>query len=43
MPVSGEDKAKVVWHGVGKLLKNYGAFLTALEGNELDDTLEYTR
>lgn len=37
----GETKATMVWHGIGKQLKNYAALLRAIEQNELDDTLHY--
>jgi len=36
-----DGDAKVVWRAVGSQLKDYSAFLAALEKNELDDRLEY--
>jgi hypothetical protein len=36
-----DANAKVVWRGVGRQLKDYKAFLAALEGNKLDDSLDY--
>jgi hypothetical protein len=35
-----DANAKVVWRGVGQL-KDYKAFLAALDSNKLDDSLEY--
>jgi hypothetical protein len=38
----GDKKATIIWHGVlAKPLKDYAAFLEALERNELDDRLPY--
>jgi hypothetical protein len=37
----GEEKAKVVWRGVGDRLKDFKAFLAALKSNKLDDTQDY--
>ena len=37
----GEQKAKVVWRGVGDRLKDYAAFLDALRSGKLDDKLDY--
>ena len=34
----GETKASVTWRGVGTRLKDFKAFLAALEGDKLDDT-----
>jgi hypothetical protein len=36
-----EGKATVIWRGVGDHLKDYMAFLDALQGNKLDDRLDY--
>jgi hypothetical protein len=36
-----DTKAEVVWHAVGKRLKDYRAFLDALALNTLDDELDY--
>jgi hypothetical protein len=36
-----EKKAEVVWHAVGKQLKDYGALLDAIKGNTLRDELDY--
>ena len=38
---TGDTKPKVVWRGVGSHLKDYSAFLAALQSGELDDTLDY--
>ena len=37
----GDKKAEVVWHAVGKQLKDYGALLDAIKGNTLRDELDY--
>jgi len=34
----GETKVTVIWRGIGSQLKDFKAFLAALEGNQLDDT-----
>jgi len=34
-------KPKVIWRGVGGLLKDYAAFLIALRNGKLDDRLDY--
>ncbi len=37
----GDKKAEVVWHAVGKQLKDYRALLDAIKGGTLDDELDY--
>ncbi len=37
----GNINSRVIWHGVGRELKNYKAFLVALDSNKLDDRLDY--
>ena len=37
----GDTNPRVVWRGVGRQLKNYKAFLAALDSNKLDDSLDY--
>jgi hypothetical protein len=37
----GQTEASFVWRGVGGPLKNYSAFLRALQAGELDDRLNY--
>ena len=40
----GDDaKPKVVWHAVGRPLKDYAAFVDALRSGKLDDRLDYAR
>jgi len=36
-----DAKPKVVWRGVGGPLKDYAAFLIALQNGKLDDRLDY--
>jgi hypothetical protein len=36
-----DTNPKVVWRGVGIHLKDYSAFLAALQSGKLDDTLDY--
>jgi hypothetical protein len=36
-----DAKPKVVWHAVGRQLKDYAAFLDALRNGKLDDRLDY--
>jgi hypothetical protein len=36
-----ESHPIVVWHGIGDQLKDFTAFLAALNGNKLDDRLAY--
>jgi hypothetical protein len=38
---SGDSKPHFVWRGVGGPLKDFRAFLDALAGNKLDDSLAY--
>jgi len=33
--------SRVIWRGVGRELKDYKAFLVALDSNKLDDSLDY--
>ncbi len=33
--------SRVIWRGVGRQLKDYKAFLAALDSNKLDDSLDY--
>ena len=40
---AGEDKPSLLWHAVGDKLKDYKAFLDALERNKLRDELDYAR
>ena len=37
----GDKKAEIVWHAVGKQLKDYRTLLDAIKGNTLRDELEY--
>jgi hypothetical protein len=37
----GEQKPKVIWHGVGGRLKDYATFLAALRSGKLDDKVDY--
>jgi hypothetical protein len=37
----GDAKPKVIWSGVGSPLKDYAAFLDALQSGKLDDRLNY--
>jgi len=37
----GNTNPRVVWRGVGGQLKDYKAFLAALDSNKLDDSLDY--
>lgn len=39
--LQGNTKAELVWHAVGKPLKDYRALLDAIEHNSLHDELEY--
>lgn len=36
-----DAKPKVVWHAVGRQLKDYAAFLDALRNGKLDDRVDY--
>ena len=33
--------SRVIWRGVGRQLKDYKAFLAALDSNKLNDSLDY--
>jgi hypothetical protein len=37
----GDSKPSFVWRGVGERLKDFSAFLAAVQNNKLDDALEY--
>jgi len=37
----GDSKPVFVWRGVGESLKDYAAFLDALQSGKLDDRLDY--
>ena len=37
----GNTNSRVVWRGVGSRAQDYKAFLTALDSNKLDDSLDY--
>ncbi len=37
----GDTKSQVVWRGVGDPIKDFRAFLDALNGDKLDDRLDY--
>src|SRR4029453_19033085 len=38
-----DAKPKVIWHAVGKQLKDYAAFTAALRSEKLDDRVNYPR
>jgi len=38
---TADTNPRVVWRGVGSHLKDYSAFLAALQSGKLDDTLDY--
>lgn len=38
-----DAKPKVIWHAVGRQLKDYAAFLDELRNGKLDDRLDYRR
>ena len=40
---AGHDKPSFLWHAVGEQLRDYKAFLDALEHNKLRDELDYAR
>ena len=37
----GNTNPRVIWRGVGRQLKDYKAFLAALDSNKLNDSLDY--
>jgi len=37
----GNTNPGVIWRGIGPQLKDYKAFLAALDSNKLDDSLDY--
>jgi hypothetical protein len=39
--LKGDDNPSFMWHGVGRQLNDFRAFLDAVESNKLDDTLDY--